>query len=270
VEVTVGVTVTDATLFATEEVYDVVPAANATFSEPSLSTSALSVLTVLSAAALLTVTVYVVVVIVSRAVTTTEIAVVDPAVRACVPDALPDVTALPPTVTVAAASVVVGVNLIDATPFTTVAVYAVVAAASAGARVPALKVRILSVASVEPVDLLLTVTAYVFVVVPSPAVTTTLIAAFAPTEIACPPDAEPDMVDDPPTVTKAPLSLFVGVMVMEDIAFSTVVVYAVVLDANAGVSVPELSTKLSRFASVFPDAVLVTATLYDVVVDVPS
>jgi hypothetical protein len=65
VEVTVGVTVTDATLFATAEVYDVVPDAKAGDSEPALSTSALSVLTVLSAAALLTVTVYVLVVIVS-------------------------------------------------------------------------------------------------------------------------------------------------------------------------------------------------------------
>jgi hypothetical protein len=62
VEVTVGVTVTDATLFTTEAVYDVVPDANVGASEPSLSVSALSVLAVLSAVPLVTVTVYVTVV----------------------------------------------------------------------------------------------------------------------------------------------------------------------------------------------------------------
>jgi hypothetical protein len=50
VEVTVGVTVTDATLFTTDAVYDVVPDANAGVNALTwLSTSALSVLTVLSA-----------------------------------------------------------------------------------------------------------------------------------------------------------------------------------------------------------------------------
>jgi hypothetical protein len=184
VEVTIGVTVTDDTLLGTVEVYDVVPDAKAGEREPSLSTSALSVLTVLSAAALLAVTVYVFVVVVSWAVTTTEIAVVDPAVRACALDALPDVTALPPTVTVAAASVVVGVNLIDATPFATLAVYAAVVDAKEGDRLPALTNRALSLASRYPVAVLVTVTVYVFVVVPSPAVTTTLIAELAPTATA--------------------------------------------------------------------------------------
>jgi hypothetical protein len=45
----------------------------------------------------------------------------------------------------------------------------------------------------------------------------------------------------------------------------------VVSDANAGLREPELSTKLFIVATVFaPAAVLVTATLYDVVADVPS
>jgi hypothetical protein len=68
------------------------------------------------------------------------------------------------------------------------------------------------------------VTAYVFVVVPSPAVTTTLIAEFAPTVRAWPDEAAPDVVDEPPTVTDAPLSSSVGVMVMDDTAFTTVAV----------------------------------------------
>jgi hypothetical protein len=69
-----------------------------------------------------------------------------------------------------------------------------------------------------------TVTAYVFVVVPSPAVTTTLIAEFAPTARVCADDAVPDVVDDPPTVTDAADSVSVGVMVMDDTAFTTVAV----------------------------------------------
>ena len=115
----------------------------------------------------------------------------------------------------------------------------------------------------------MTVTAYVFVVVPSPAVTTTLIA-LAPTESACADDAVPDVVDDPPTVTDAPSSSSVGMMVMEDTAFTTVAVYAVVPDANAGLREPELSTNDVKSTSTFTDAVLVTATAYVVVADVVS
>jgi hypothetical protein len=51
---TVGVTVTDATLFGTVEVYDVVPDVKATFSVPSLSVSAVNWLDALSAAARVT------------------------------------------------------------------------------------------------------------------------------------------------------------------------------------------------------------------------
>jgi hypothetical protein len=122
VEVTVGVTVTDVTLFGTVEVYDVVPAAKATFREPSLSTSALSVLTVLSAVALFTVTVYILLVRPSCAVTTIAIAVL-PMLRLCGPEALPEVTEVPPTETVAPASVVVGVTVMAETAFATLAVY---------------------------------------------------------------------------------------------------------------------------------------------------
>jgi hypothetical protein len=136
VEVTVGVTVTDATLFGTVEVYDVVPEAKAGDNEPSLSTKVVSVLTVFTALARLTVTVYVFVVVVSCAVPTTAIAALLPAVMACAEEALPDVTALPPTVTVAAASVVVGVTVTDGTPFATLAVYVPVDEANEGDSVP--------------------------------------------------------------------------------------------------------------------------------------
>lgn len=117
----------------------------------------------------------------------------------------------------------------------------------------------------------MTVTVYVFVVVVSPAVTTTLMAEFAPTVMAWADDADPDVVEAPATVTDAPPSFVVGVIVMEATELTTVAVYAVVAGTNAGFSVPELSTKLSKVATVFaPAVVLVTATLYDVVADVPS
>jgi hypothetical protein len=158
VEVTVGVTVTDATLFATEEVYDVVPAANATFSEPSLSTSALSVLTVLSAAALLTVTVYVFVVVVSPAVATTAIATLPPAVTACADDAAPDATVELATVMVVPLSVAVGVTVTDAIEFTIDAVYVIVLDTNAGLKDPELSDSALSVASLLSAAVRVTVT----------------------------------------------------------------------------------------------------------------
>jgi hypothetical protein len=103
---------------------------------------------------------------------------------------------------------------------------------------------------------------YVFVVVPSPAVTTTLIAAFAPTAIACPADAVPDVVETPATVTDAPSSFSVGVMAMDATEFTTVTVYAVVPDANASFREPVLNSKPDKSASVFTDVPLVTATAY--------
>jgi hypothetical protein len=136
VEVTVGVTVTEATLFGTKDVYDVVSGANARLSDPWLSTRVVSVLTVLSTTALLTVTVYVLVVVVSWAVTSTAIAALLPAVILWAPDALPDDTVTPATFTVESASVVVGVTVTDGTPFATLAVYVVVADAKAGDSVP--------------------------------------------------------------------------------------------------------------------------------------
>jgi hypothetical protein len=96
-------------------------------------------------------------------------------------------------------------------------------------------------------------------------------AEFAPQTIACAEDALPDVVDDPATVTDAPLSSSVGVMVMDDTAFTTsVTVYAVELDEKVGLNVPELSTNDDKSTSTFTDAVLVTSTAYVVVDDVVS
>jgi hypothetical protein len=157
-EVTVGVTVTDATLFSTAAVYEVVPDAKATFSEPSLSIRALRVLTVLSAAALLTVTVYVFVVVVSPAVATTAIATLLPAVTACADDVAPDTTAEPATVIVVPLSVAVGVTVTDATEFTIDAVYVMVPEANAGLKEPELSDRALNVASLLSAAVRVTVT----------------------------------------------------------------------------------------------------------------
>jgi hypothetical protein len=84
-------------------------------------------------------------------------------------------------------------------------------------------------------------------------------AEFAPTVTACDADAELEAVDVPATVTDADGSITIGERVIDATAFTTIAVYAVVPDENAGVSVPELSTKLSSVATVLDPAVLVTA-----------
>jgi hypothetical protein len=117
VDVTVGVTVTDATLFATVKVYEAVPEEKATFRDPSLNTSAVKVFKVFTALALLTVTVYVFCVEESPAVHITTIALLPPAGMACAEDTLPDVTAALDTVIVVPLSVAVGVSVTDAIPF---------------------------------------------------------------------------------------------------------------------------------------------------------
>jgi hypothetical protein len=93
-------------------------------------------------------------------------------------------------------------------------------------------------------------------------------AEFEPKTIACADDALPDVVDDPATVTDPPLSSNVGVTVIDDTAFTTVAVYAVVPDANVGLSEPELSTNDDKSTSTFTDAVLVTSTVYVVLEEV--
>jgi hypothetical protein len=272
VDVTVGVTVTDATLFTIVEVYDVVPDAKATFSEPSLSTSALSVLTVLSAAALLTVTVYVFVVVVSPAVPTTAIATLPPAVTACADDAAPDATVEPATVMVVPLSVAVGVTVTDAIEFTIDAVYVMVPEANAGLNEPELSDRALSVASLLSAAVRVTVTVYVFTD-PSQPTDATEIAFPVPAVRAWAVDTDPDAVVEPPTVieVETPFAAFaVGVRVTDVTPLTTVAVYVYVLDAKLGVREPELSARLFSLASAFVDAVLVTTTVYVVVADVVS
>ncbi len=56
--------------------------------------------------------------------------------------------------------------------------------------------------------------------VPSAAVTTTVIV-FSPTLKEMAPEAEPDVVDTPFTVTVAGATLTVGVTVTDDVAFDT-------------------------------------------------
>jgi hypothetical protein len=153
-EVTVGITVTDATLFGTVEVYDNVPDAKATFRAPSLSTSAVKVLAELSTAERDMLSVYVVVVK-SPAVTTTE-TLFEPTLRLCDDELDPDATALPPTVTVAAASVTCGFNVMLEMLLATVTLY--VSVAGTNDKEAWLKVRALRVLTRFPATARVTVT----------------------------------------------------------------------------------------------------------------
>jgi hypothetical protein len=72
-------------------------------------------------------------------------------------------------------------------------------------------------------------------------------------------DATPELVAEPPTVMEPPATFAVGVRVIAATPLDTVAVYAVVVDKNTGLSVPELSAKPCKLASAFTDAVLVIA-----------
>jgi hypothetical protein len=259
-DVTVGVTVTDATLFGTVVVYDVVPDAKATLREPSLRTSALNVLTVFTATALVTVTVYVLVVTVSSAVTTTAIAV-SPTLRGCALDTLPEVTALPPTVTVPLMCFAIGVNTTDATSLTTVIVYAVVAAAKVGDRLLTLLIIEVSVASVFTEAFLVTAKEYVVVDV-SPAVTTTVTVTADPAVSAIADDVLCEATDDPCTVTVADESVVIGVTVTDGRLFGTETVYEVVAGTKFGVNDPSLSFSSVRVEVAVFAAARDTSILY--------
>ena len=82
-----------------------------------------------------TVIVYVLVVVPSSEVPTTVITL-SPKLKLIAPDAVPEVTAVPLTVIVAKALLRVGVTVIELVALVTVAVYAVVAEANVGDRVP--------------------------------------------------------------------------------------------------------------------------------------
>jgi hypothetical protein len=80
-------------------------------------------------------------------VDTTEIALLEPAVRAWLDDAAPDAVLEPATVMEPPATFAVGVRVRDATAFTTVAVYVYVPDAKLGANVPVLSTSVFSSAS---------------------------------------------------------------------------------------------------------------------------
>ena len=69
---------------------------------------------------------------------TTVVTVFAPTLKVIAPEALPLVTAVPLTVTVAVASLTVGVKVMDETAFGTDAVYVFVAATNTGFNVPVL------------------------------------------------------------------------------------------------------------------------------------
>jgi hypothetical protein len=183
------------------------------------------VFAVLSAVALVTVTVYVFVVVVSPAVQTTAMAFPAPPIveRDCADDALPDATVELATVMVVPLSVAMGVTVTDAIEFTIDAVYVIVPDANAGLREPELRDRALSVASVLSAAVRVTVTVYVFTD-PSQPVETTAIALPVPAVSDWPDDAAPDVVADPPTVIEPPATFAVGVRVIDATAFTTVAV----------------------------------------------
>ncbi len=191
----------------------------------------------------------------SPAVTIVVIVLV-PTLSAIALDATPEVTVVPLTFTVAVASVVVGVTLIDDVAFGTLAVYAVVPLANVGAKVPVDSASAESVATLDAARV--TVVVYVCVVVPSPAVTIVVIV-FVPTVNAIAPDATPDVTVVPLTLTVAVASVVVGVTVIDDVAFGTLAVYAVVPLANVGDRVPVESASADSVAVL--DAARVTVTV---------
>ena len=91
--------------------------------------------------ALVTVKVYVLVVVPSWAVTIV-VMVFDPTFKAIGAEAVPEVTAVPLTVTVDVGTAVKGVMVMVAAPFTTSSVYAVLEAEKVGDKAPALGVRL--------------------------------------------------------------------------------------------------------------------------------
>lgn len=98
--------------------YPVVPLTNTGNIAPLLTVKLDNV--ALDDTALVTVTVYVLLVLFCAV--TLAVIVLGPTTNGMLPDAVPDVTAVPFTVTVAVASLVVGVTVIDVTVFATLAV----------------------------------------------------------------------------------------------------------------------------------------------------
>jgi hypothetical protein len=198
-----------------------------------------------------TVTVYVLVVVVSCAVTTTAIAVL-PTLRACALDALPDVTALPPTFNVAEASLLTGVTSTLVIVFALLAMYDVTLALNAGMRLaePVPRTSEESVASVFCATDRVTAIVYVFVVLASWAVTCTVIE-LTPTESARLEEVAPEVSDSPSTVRVACAPAAVGITLTAVMLLDSTLVYDTTLGENVGTNVPMLRTREPKSASLF-------------------
>ena len=162
----------------------------------------------LAEAARVTTTVYVFVLLFWAV--TTVVMVLLPITNGIFAEGLPEATAAPLTVTVALASLTVGVRFMLPVALLTEAMYAVVAEANAGDKVPELNTILARSALAEAARV--TTTVYVFIV-PSCAVTT-VVMVFGPTTNGIAPDGLPEATLTPFTVTVAVTWLTVGVKVM--------------------------------------------------------
>jgi hypothetical protein len=131
--------------------------------------------------------------------------------------ALPEVTVVPFTFTVAVLSLTVGVTVIDATVFATEAVYEVVALANVGDRVPLESPKLDKSAFADAARV--TVTVYVFVVLLSCALTTVVMVLMPTFKLIV--LAAPDVAGAPFTVMVALAWFLVGVSVMDETELAT-------------------------------------------------
>ena len=131
-----------------------------------------------------------------------------------------------------------------------------VAGANAGLSGPMLGLILARLALAEA--LRVTVRVYVSVVVPSCAVTATVIV-LAPTFNAIAPDGFPGETLMPFTFTAAFASATVGVIVMLVVVLETLAVYVVVAPKKAGLSVPLLKVIFERVS--LADGALVTVSV---------
>ena len=148
----------------------------------------------------------------SWAVTTVLITVLAPSASAIGPEAVPEATAVPFTVTVDVLTAVVGVTVIVATVLATLSVYAVVVDEKTGDKVPVPGLRSDRLSLVD--GAFVTVSVYVFVVVPFCAVTIVVIV-LGPTTNGRLCETLPDVTAVPLTVMVALGSAAVGVTVIE-------------------------------------------------------
>jgi hypothetical protein len=235
----VPVTVIDVTEYGAATVYDVVPALKLGESVPVLTVKPPK--SVLALAARVTTTVYVFVV--PFAAVTVMLIVFAPTDKFCATTPLLGLK-------VCTDSACVPLTVIAVTVFATAAVYEVVFALKLGVSVPALTVNPPKSTFAARV----TTTVYVFVVIPSSAVTAMLIGRFSPTDKFC---------------TTTPLLglnvcaadfASVPVTVIVVTAFATAAVYEVVPALKLGVSVPALTVKPPKSAFALLFAARVTTT----------